>query len=374
MTKLYNSVGYLTTEDILLVSEKKNLTLEEVDILFERIISYGIVILDTAPDTIDESSIPVEDVVITISHRGYILRIPLASYNTQRRGGRGVSMIEARANGFVDQMYVNLSHDYLLFFTNHGRIHKIKTYEIPESRRLGKGKLINELLQLVPNETISHMIPISSMAVNEIMGRNLVFATRQGMVKRNALFDYLNIPKTGIKALSLRNDDELVSVCLTDGNQDIIMATHKGMSIRFSEADVRTMKRDTTGIIGIQLSENDWVVSMDTVSEKNSILDTILVITILGYGKKTSIHEYRKQVRGGKGFTSLNCTDKNGWVAGLRVVNEDKEILIVTKLGVTLRTSVAEIAEMGRNAQGVRLINLHEQDEVVAVTQVTRRQ
>lgn len=370
LIKLYNSVGYLTTEDILMVSDRENLLLEEVDLLFDRITSYGIIILDEAPETIDESSIPIQKVAITITQGGYIIRIPLSSYNRQRRGGRGMSMIAMQEKDYVDHMYTASSHNYLLFFTNRGKMHIMKAYEIPESSRLGKGTPINKLLLLEPNETISHMIPIESMALDEIQGKYLVFATRQGIVKKTALADYKNIRKMGIIAIVLRDDDDLLSVCLSDGDQEIILVTHKGMSIRFSEADVRAMGRDTTGVIGIQLGENDWVIGMDIVRNDSSIL----VITTRGYGKRTSIHDYRKQVRGGKGYANLNCTMRIGWAIGLQVVNEEDEIIIITNAGVTLRTSVTEVTEMGRNTQGVRLIDVPEREEVVTISRVTPKQ
>lgn len=370
LIKLYDSVGHLTTEDILFVSDRENLLLEEVDLLFDRITSNGIVILEEVPKTIDVSSIPLQEFVIITTSGGYIIRMLLSSYNRQRRGGRGMSMITMQKNDSVDHIYTVSSHNHLLLFTNRGRMYKMKAYEFPESSPVGKGVPVNTLLPLAPDEFIAHLIPIESMAVEEVQGQYLVFATSQGIVKKTALVDYINIRKIGIKAIGIPNDDELISVCLSDGNREIILATHKGMSIRFYEANVRAMGRDATGVRGIQLGENDWVIGMDIVDGNSPIV----VITTRGFGKKIYIDDYRTQARGGKGFTNLNCTVKNGWVIGFQVVNEEDEIIIITNKGVTLRTRVTEISEMGLNTQGVMLINVPDQEEVVTISRVTSKQ
>lgn len=366
LKKIYNSVGYLTADDIVSISEREHLSIRDVDLLYERVTSSGISIHEEAPDVIDESLIPHEEVTITITFNGYIIRTPMSLYQRQWRGGRGRSVIELQNNDSVIGMYTAASHDYLLIFTNIGRMYRLKVHEIPESQRLGRGTSMNTIVPLGPNEAISHVISIPSIQPDDIYGKYLVFATRNGLVKKTDIAAYVKVPKTGLDCISLRFDDELVCVSVTEGDQDIILLTRGGMTIRFSEVEVRAMGRETTGMIGIQLGEDDRVVSMGTFCIESSVL----LITTRGFGKRTTTIDYRKQGRGGKGYTSINCTQKNGWVKGQQLVDENDEIIIVTAAGITLRTSVAQVSEMGRNTQGVRLINLPEDDELVAVSRI----
>ncbi|MDQ0190957.1 DNA gyrase subunit A [Alicyclobacillus cycloheptanicus] len=314
----------------------------------------------------EEDLIPVQDVAIAITHAGYVKRIPLSTYHAQRRGGRGMSMIGTREEDFVEHMYITSSHHFLLFFTNRGRMYALKAYEIPEFGRQAKGLPIINLLQIEQGEKISAVIPIRTLGQEDIEGMSLFFATRQGIVKKTLLSEYANIRRTGLIAIHLRDDDEVIGVKLTDGRRDIIMATRNGMSIRFNESDVRTMGRSATGVKGIQLSDADEVIGMDVIEEGTQVL----VATTRGYGKKTPTDDYRIQTRGGKGIKTLNCTPKNGYIVGLKMVHEDDDLMIITNAGVAIRIQVSSISTQGRNTQGVKLINVPEGEEVATVALV----
>ncbi len=314
----------------------------------------------------EEDLIPVQDVVVTITHAGYVKRVPLSTYHSQRRGGRGMTLMGTREEDFVEHLYITSSHHYLLFFTNKGRMYALKAYEVPEFSRQAKGIPIINLLQIDQGEKISAVIPLKSMEVDENEERHLFFATRQGVVKKTAVNDYANIRKTGLIAINLRDDDEVIGVKLTDGTKHIIMATKMGLSIRFNESDVRSMGRGATGVKGIQLNEGDEAIAMDVVEPDNEVL----VVTTRGYGKKTPADDYRVQTRGGKGIKTLNCTTKNGDVVGLRMVKPDDDLMIITNAGVAIRIHVADISTQSRNTQGVKLINVPDGEEVATVGRV----
>lgn len=314
----------------------------------------------------EEDLIPVQDVAIAITHAGYVKRLPLSTYHAQRRGGRGMSMIGTREEDFVEHMYITSSHHFLLFFTNRGRMYALKAYEIPEFGRQAKGLPIINLLQIEQGETISAVIPVRSMNNEDIADLSLFFATRQGVVKKSLLTDYSNIRRTGLIAINLRDDDEVIGVKLTDGERDVIMATRQGMSIRFNESDVRTMGRNATGVKGIQLGGGDVVIGMDVIEEDTRVL----VATTRGYGKKTAADDYRIQTRGGKGIKTLNCTPKNGYIVGLKMVHEEDDLMIITNAGVAIRIQVSGISTLGRNTQGVKLINVPEGEEVATLALV----
>ncbi|WP_274365079.1 DNA gyrase subunit A [Paenibacillus thermotolerans] len=315
---------------------------------------------------LDEDLIPQEEVLITISHTGYIKRIPVATYRSQRRGGRGIIGMETKESDFVEHLFVTNTHNYLLFITNKGKAYRIKGYEVPELGRTARGTPVINLIQIEQGEHISAVIPIPDMDDDKY----LFFATRQGVVKKTPLRDFGNIRKVGLIALLLRDDDELVGVRLTDGNRQIVMGSKQGMSIRFPEEEVRSMGRASTGVKGIHLSEGDEVIDMDVVDED----DDVLIVTSKGYGKRTPMSEYRIQSRGGKGIKTLNLTPKNGHVVGLKVVREDEDLMIITASGTVIRTSMDGISEMGRNTQGVRLIHIRDDDEVATVTQVEKNE
>jgi DNA gyrase subunit A len=315
--------------------------------------------------TIDENSIenedliPQEEVAITISHTGYIKRLPQTTYRSQKRGGKGVMGMGTKEDDFVEHLFTTNSHHFLLFFTNKGKVYRLKAYEIPDLSRTARGTPIINLLQIEKGESINAVIPVKEFSKEH----TLFFATRQGVVKRVQLSDYANIRKGGLIAIHLREDDELVGVRMTDGQKDIIMGTALGQSIRFSESDVRIMGRLATGVKGITLSESDFLADMDVVDENSEVL----IVTTKGYGKRTPVKEYRIQSRGGKGIKTLNVTDKNGRIVSLKVVDPEKDLMIITVQGTVIRLSIADISSMGRNTQGVRLISTRNEDEVSTV-------
>ncbi|GGG26675.1 DNA gyrase subunit A [Paenibacillus abyssi] len=315
-------------------------------------------------EILDEDLIPQEDVIITITHTGYVKRLPVTTYRSQKRGGRGVIGMETKDDDFVEHLFVSNTHQFLLFFTNKGKVYRLKAYEIPDLSRTARGTPIINLIQIEQGETVNAVIPVQSFDPDQY----LFFATRQGIVKKTPLEDYSNIRKVGLIAISLREDDDLIGVKLTDGKQEIIMGTAQGMSIRYSECDVRSMGRSATGVKGIQLDDNDIVIDMDVAVPEHDVL----IVTSKGYGKRTPIGEYRIQTRGGKGIKTLNVTDKNGPIVGLKVVDNDEDLMIMTSSGTLIRTSMAGISTMGRNTQGVRLINIRDEDAVATVTRVGR--
>ncbi len=315
-------------------------------------------------EILDEDLIPREDVIISITHSGYIKRLPVTTYRSQKRGGRGVVGMDTKVDDFVEHLFVSNTHHFLLFFTNKGKVYRLKAYEIPDLSRTARGTPIINLIQIEQGETVNAVIPVQEFNADQY----LFFATRQGVVKKTPLDDYINIRKVGLIAISLREDDDLIGVKLTDGNQEIIMGTAEGMSIRFSENDVRSMGRSATGVKGIQLDSEDKVIDMDVVVDDRDVL----IVTSKGYGKRTPMDEYRIQNRGGKGIKTLNVTDKNGPIVALKVVEADEDLMIMTALGTLIRTSMEGISSMGRNTQGVRLIHTREDDTVATVTRVAR--
>ena len=315
-------------------------------------------------EILDEDLISREDVIISITHSGYIKRLPVTTYRSQKRGGKGVIGMETKEDDFVEHLYVSNTHHYLLFFTDKGKVFRLKAYEIPELGRTARGTPIINLIQIEPGETINAVIPIESFDPDLY----LFFATKQGIVKKTPLDDYSNIRKVGLIAINLREDDELISVKLTDGTREIIMGTSQGMSIRFPEQEVRPMGRSATGVKGIQLDEGDTVIDMDVVDPEQDVL----IVTEKGYGKRTPASEYRTQSRGGKGIKTLHITEKNGSVVSLKMVADDEDLMIMTSAGTLIRTSIAGISTMGRNTQGVKLINIREDDAVATVTRVSR--
>ncbi|MDQ8736557.1 DNA gyrase subunit A [Paenibacillus sp. LHD-38] len=315
-------------------------------------------------EILDEDLIPREDVIISITHTGYIKRLPVGTYRSQKRGGKGVVGMGTKDDDFVEHLFVSNTHHYLLFFTNKGKVYKLKAYEIPDLNRTARGTPIINLIQIEQGETINAVIPVQEFDSEHY----LFFATRQGVVKKTPLDDYVNIRKVGLIAISLREDDDLIGVKLTDGNQEIIMGTAQGMSIRYSEQDVRSMGRSATGVKGIQLDDNDTVIDMDVIVPDKDIL----IVTSKGYGKRTPVADYRIQNRGGKGIKTLNVTDKNGPIVSLKVVENDEDLMIMTASGTMIRTSMEGISTMGRNTQGVKLINTREDDTVATVTRVAR--
>lgn len=311
-------------------------------------------------EILDEDLIPREDVIVTMTHTGYVKRLPVSTYRSQKRGGRGVVGMDTKDDDFIEHLFISNTHHYLLFFTNKGRVFRLKAYEIPELGRTARGTPIINLIQIEQGETINAVIPVEAFEPNQY----LFFATRAGIVKKTPLDDYSNIRKVGLIAISLREDDDLIGVKLTDGNREIVMGTSEGMSIRFSEQDVRPMGRSATGVKGISLDDNDKVIDMDVVDPDRDVL----IVTSNGYGKRTPMSEYRTQTRGGKGIKTLNVTDKNGSIVSLKVVRDDEDLMIMTSSGTLIRTSMSGINTMGRITQGVKLINIKDDDFVATVT------
>jgi DNA gyrase subunit A len=320
-------------------------------------------IVAEATDIDIEDLIVEEDMVITVSRGGYIKRSPLSLYRAQRRGGKGRIGATTKEEDVVEHLFVASTHAYVLAFTNRGRMHWIKVYEVPQLGPATRGKAIVNLLNLDPNERI-----VALAATKEFPeDRYLIFATKRGLVKKTALSAYSNVRSGGIIAINIEDGDELLSVRVTDGTRQIFIGTHQGQGIRFSEKDVRPMGRDTTGVIGITLKrEDDYVVEMDVVEETGHLL----TVTEKGYGKRSEASEYRYQGRGGSGVINIKVTEKNGPVAGIKSVTDADQLLLITQSGMLIRIKVKDIRETGRAAQGVRLIYLEEGDSVVAVAKL----
>jgi DNA gyrase subunit A len=309
-----------------------------------------------------EDLIAEEDMVVTVSHSGYIKRTSITTYRRQRRGGKGLTGQELRDEDFVERMYVGSTHDYILVFTNDGRCYWLKVYEIPQAGRATKGKPIVNLINVSPDTQIQAMVFVREFKDDEF----LLFCTRKGTIKKTRLSEYSNVRTTGIKAIKIEPGDELIEVAVTSGNNDVVIATKHGLSIRFHEADAREMGRDTTGVKGIELGDEDQVVGMVVIKREA----TLLCVTSKGLGKCTHIEEYRVQRRGGKGILTVNRTEKTGDVVGLMEVLPEDEIMIITRGGMIIRSSVSQVRVAGRNTQGVRLVNLDGGDIVTAVARV----
>ncbi len=313
-----------------------------------------------------EDLIVEEDMVITISHTGYIKRNPVTIYRSQRRGGKGKIGMETKEEDFVEHLFVASTHDYLLFFTDSGKVYSMKVHQIPEAGRLAKGKAIVNLLQLNKDERVTAVLPVKVFSENEYV----VMATIKGVIKKTPLNAYGNIRVGGIIGILLDDGDKLGSVRITSGNQEILLSTHNGMSIRFNENEVRTISRVGRGVKGIDLDDDDFVVGMEIVQDNS----TILTVTERGFGKRTDLSEYRMQGRGGKGIYTIKVTQKNGKAMSAIQVTDDDEIMILTTEGMIIRMKTKDISIIGRNTQGVKLINLEDNDIVVGVVKLAERE
>lgn len=311
----------------------------------------------------DEDLIEETDVLITLSNKGYIKRLDQAEFTAQKRGGRGVQGTGVKDDDFVRELVSTSTHDHLLFFTNKGRVYRLKGYEIPEYGRTAKGLPIVNLLKLDEGESIQTIINVEQDRSDESY---LFFTTRQGVVKRTNVTEFSNIRQNGLKALNLRDEDELINVFLTDGNTDVIIGTKYGYSVRFNEAVVRNMGRSATGVRGVNLRDGDKVVGASVITDQ----DEVLVITEKGYGKRTIAGEYPTKGRGGKGIKTANITEKNGPLAGLLTVKGDEDLMIITDTGVMIRTGVADISQTGRSTQGVKVMRLDQDAKIVTFTTV----
>lgn len=307
-----------------------------------------------------------EDVVVTLTHQGYIKRLPLETYRSQRRGGRGITAMGTREEDFVENLFITTTHHYLYFLTNKGKIYRTKVHEIPEASRQARGLALVNLISLEAKEKITAVIPVREASGEE---EYLFMATRQGMVKKTLLAEYASMRSNGIIGISLREGDELISVRLTNGQQEIVLGTRMGMAIRFDEKDVRPMGRDTQGVKGIELDQGDCCIGMDIVREGVDIL----VVTQNGFGKRSAIEEYRKQTRGGKGIRTVKMSERNGQVVCLRAVNSEDDLMVITEQGIIIRMDMRSISQLGRSTQGVTIIRLDQGDSVVAIARVVQK-
>ncbi|HEM6547376.1 DNA gyrase subunit A [Streptococcus suis] len=306
----------------------------------------------------DEDLIEETDVLITLSNQGYIKRLAQDEFQAQKRGGRGVQGTGVKDDDFVRELVSTSTHDRLLFFTNKGRVYRLKGYEIPEYGRTAKGLPVVNLLKLEENEAIQTIINVTK---DQEADSYLFFATRQGVVKRTSVSEFANIRQSGLKALNLKEDDELINVFLTNGQADIIMGTKFGYSVRFTETDVRNMGRTATGVRGINLREGDQLVGATMISDDQEVL----VLTEKGFGKRTPASEYPTKGRGGKGIKTLKVAEKNGSLAGLTTVSGDEDIMVITDTGVIIRTSVANISQTGRSTMGVKVMRLNDEAKIM---------
>lgn len=310
-----------------------------------------------------ESLIKEESNVVTITHFGYIKRISTDTYKSQKRGGKGMTAMNTREDDFIEHLFVTSTHDYILFFTTAGKVFKLKAYELPEASRQAKGTAIVNLLQLSQGEKIAAVIPVKEFSENSY----ILTATKHGLVKKTSLSEYSNIRKTGIQSITLKDDDEIIDVRITDGNCNIVLVTRSGLSIRFNEADVRACGRTSMGVKGITLSKDDYVVGMEPIRDENSY---ILAITENGFGKRTEVEEYRAQTRAGKGILTYKTTEKTGHIIGIKIVNDSDDIMIITSTGIVIRIHAKDISVLGRNTQGVTLMRTSEGGKVVNIAKL----
>ncbi len=349
----------------ILASEQKILGLIKAELL-ELKEKYGDArrtqVLASEVSAIEEEALikPEED-VITITHAGYVKRLPVDTYKQQRRGGKGIIAAEAKEEDFIENLFVANTHDYILFFTNLGKVHWIKVYQLPEAGRYAKGTAIVNLLQLDENEKVTAFIPVKQFEENKF----LFMVTLNGTVKKTSLAEFSNPRKGGIIALGLDEKDELKAVMLTDGNQQIIIATKQGMAVKFHESDVRAMGRTATGVIGIRLRD-DVVIGATIADDKR----TLVTVTEKGHGKRTVISDYRLISRGGVGVINIKITDKNGSVVSIASVTDEDELMLISQSGILIRTPVSGISIIGRNTQGVRVMKLEENDKVISLAKI----
>ena len=311
-----------------------------------------------------EDLIKEEQSVITLTHFGYIKRMPVDTYKSQKRGGKGITGIATREEDFVKQIFTASTHDLILFFSNKGKLYRLKGYEIPEAGRTAKGTAIVNLLSLDPGEKISAVIPINNFSE----GKYLLMGTKSGLIKKTALTEYNSARKTGLLAITLKDDDELIDVRLTDGEDNVVLVTKKGMSITFDEKDVRPVGRTAQGVIGIRLDEEDSVIGMESIV--SGIKGTLLAITENGFGKRTELDEYRVQNRGGRGVITYKITPKTGDIVGIRIATDEEDVMLITDNGTVIRLNARDISILGRATQGVTLMRTNE-GKVVSIEKIS---
>lgn len=313
----------------------------------------------------EEDLIKEEQMVVALTHFGYIKRMPIDTYRSQRRGGKGISGISTREEDFVKQIFTTSTHDTVLFFSNKGKLYRLRGYEIPEAGRTAKGTAIVNLLSLDAGEKISAVIPISDFEDSKY----LLMATKNGLIKKTPLQEYNSSRKTGLLAINLKDDDELIDVRLTDGQDNVVLVTEKGLCITFDEKDVRPVGRSAQGVLGIRLDEDDTVIGMESIISDNKGV-TLLAITENGFGKRTELDEYRVQNRGGRGVITYKITPKTGNIVGIRMTKEDDDVMLITNSGTIIRINVKDVSILGRATQGVTLMRTNENEKVVSIETV----
>ena len=311
-----------------------------------------------------EDLVPNENTIITMTRLGYIKRMTVDNFKSQHRGGKGIKGMQTIEDDYIEDLIMSTTHHYIMFFTNKGRVYRLKAYEIPESGRMARGTAIINLLQLLPDEKITAVIPIREYAENKY----LFMATKNGMVKKTSIAEYINIRKSGLQAINLREDDELIEVKATNLKKDIILVTKQGQCIRFDENDVRPTGRTSMGVIGMNLSYDDEVIGMQ--------LDTqgkyLMLVSEYGMGKCTEIDEFAKQYRGGKGVKCYKITGKTGDVVSVKAVNEDNEVMLITTEGIIIQLNVSEVSILGRVTSGVKLMDLDDSDKKIVIASMTK--
>ena len=313
----------------------------------------------------EEDLIKEEQMVVALTHFGYIKRMPIDTYRSQKRGGKGISGISTREEDFVKQIFTTSTHDTVLFFSNKGKLYRLKGYEIPEAGRTAKGTAIVNLLSLDAGEKISAIIPITDFEDSKY----LLMATKSGLIKKTPLQEYNSSRKTGLLAINLKDDDELIDVRLTDGQDNVVLVTSKGLCITFDEKDVRPVGRSAQGVLGIRLDEDDLVIGMESILAENKNV-TLLAITENGFGKRTELDEYRVQNRGGRGVITYKITPKTGNIVGIRMAAEDEDVMLITNSGTIIRINVKDVSILGRATQGVTLMRTNDNEKVVSIETV----
>ncbi|MEO8452631.1 MAG: DNA gyrase subunit A, partial [Gemmatimonadota bacterium] len=357
--------GIIAELKSILASRERRMTILKAE-MAEVVKDYGddrrTEIIPDQSDFSVEDLIVEEDMVITISHTGYIKRTPVSTYRRQRRGGKGLTGATTKEDDWIEHLFIASTHDYVMFFSNKGQVYWLKVHEVPQGGRATRGKPIIQCIAIRPDENITALVPVREFADN----RWLIFATAKGVVKKSVLSDYGNPRANGIIAINIEPEDELIDVQLTDGNNDVVLATTRGMSIRFHESDVREMGRATGGVKGIELDDKDRVIGMVVIRRDA----TLLVVSQKGYGKRSELSEYRVQKRGGKGIITFHNTDKTGDCIALKEVQPQDELMMITRSGIIIRVPVDGIRVIGRNTQGVKVMNLDDGDYVVSVARV----
>ena len=358
MVRINELKAILADEKVLLGVIKDELTLIRDKYGDERRTQIGFDVDDISM----EDLIPKENAVITMTKLGYIKRMTVDNFKSQNRGGKGIKGMQTIDQDYIEELFMTTTHHYIMFFTDTGRVYRLKAYEIPESSRTARGNAIVNLLQLQPGEKITAVIPVETYEE----GKYIMMATKSGVVKKSSVMDFANIRKTGLAAITLKDDDELIEVKITDNTKDIFLVTKNGQCIRFHETDVRCMGRTAMGVRGINLAGDDEVVGMQLDSQG----EDLLIVSAKGLGKRTKMEEFTPQHRGGKGVKCYKITEKTGDVVGVKAVNEYNEIMMITTEGIIIRTKVDGISELGRNTSGVKVMNVDENVQVASIAKV----